>query len=130
MKEEWKPVIGYSRLYEVSSLGRVRSLPRKGTDGRQLYGKMLSVRGTGPGGRPRVCLYKKGKRVWKLVYRLVLEAFKGPCPKGKEACHYPDHDVTNCRLDNLRWDTRYNNVWDMIEAGRQNPNRSSDGRFA
>ena len=31
MKEQWKPVVGYEGNYEVSNLGRVKSLPRNGT---------------------------------------------------------------------------------------------------
>lgn len=118
--EKWKPVRGYQGLYEVSDLGRVRSL---------ITSIMLSVRGTGPGGRPRVCLSKNRKRHWKLVYRLVLEAFRGPCPKGKEACHYPDRTVTNCRLKNLHWGTHEENSAQMVEHGRVNPNRTRDGKF-
>ena len=128
--EKWRPILGF-KGYEVSDMGRVRSLPRKRLDGYcRLEGKMLSVRGTGPGGRPRVSLSRKNnKRAWKLVYRLVLEAFVGPCPKGKEACHYPDRTVTNCKLKNLRWGYHRENAEHMIAHGRVNPNRARDGRF-
>ena len=33
MKETWKPVKGFEGLYEVSDMGRVKSLPRKATSG-------------------------------------------------------------------------------------------------
>lgn len=42
------------------------------------------------------------------VHRLVLTAFRGPCPTGKEGCHN-DGDHTNNQLRNLRWDTHRNN---------------------
>lgn len=51
--------------------------------------------------------------------RLVLEAFVGPCPPGKQACHHPDPDPANCRLDNLRWDTPRENNRDIDRQGRR-----------
>ncbi len=49
--ETWKPVLGYSGLYEASDHGRVRGLPRKDTAGRRVNGKTLKP-GTN-GGRKR-----------------------------------------------------------------------------
>lgn len=61
---------------------------------------------------------RAGKEVKRdLVHRLVLIAFVGECPKGKEACHDPDPDRSNCRLSNLRWDTRKANHADKIKHG-------------
>ncbi len=51
------------------------------------------------------------------VHRLVLLAFVGPCPNGMEACHFPDRDVTNNRLSNLRWDTKQANAADATTHG-------------
>lgn len=59
-----------------------------------------------------VVLYRDHKQFNKKVHTLVLEAFVGPRPEGMQACHYPDHDKTNNRLDNLRWDTQSNNLRD------------------
>jgi hypothetical protein len=53
----------------------------------------------------------------RLVHRLVLEQFIGPCPKTMEACHN-DGNVTNNQLSNLRWDTRINNTNDKRKHGR------------
>lgn len=69
-------------------------------------------------GYRRITLYRDKKRTRHYIHRLVLEAFVGPCPSGMEACHDPDHDRSNCRLDNLRWDTRVNNHADAIRDGR------------
>ena len=38
--EIWKPVVGYEGLYEVSSLGRVRSLDKITADARNIKGKI------------------------------------------------------------------------------------------
>lgn len=50
------------------------------------------------------------------VYRLVLEAFVGPCPDGAEACHN-DGNAGNDALANLRWDTRAANQADRRRHG-------------
>jgi hypothetical protein len=48
----------------------------------------------------------KGKRPEsRLVHCLILETFKGPCPPGMQARHFPDSDRTNNRLSNLSWST-------------------------
>jgi hypothetical protein len=54
-----------------------------------------------------------GKHDQRLLGRLVLEAFVGPCPQGMECCHFPDRDPANCRLDNLRWGTSKENTGDQ-----------------
>ena len=116
-KEKWKDVLGYEGYYRVSDAGHVRSLSRKSSGGRagiRLYkGRMLKiVLNHGSHGYPVVSLSKKGKVSTRGVHTLVLEAFLGPCPKGKEACHFPDRDVTNNNLSNLRWDTPKANASD------------------
>lgn len=54
------------------------------------------------------------------VSHLVLIAFHGPRPQGKEACHGPDPDRTNNSASNLRWDTHRNNLLDRNEHGTSN----------
>lgn len=118
MIENWKPVVGYEGLYEVSDHGRVRSMPREvrttnqhGPVVRQYRGRELNLtRHTN--GYLRAGLSKDGKVTVKYVHRLVLEAFEGPCPPGHECCHWDD-DPTNNRIDNLRWDTPVENQQDM-----------------
>lgn len=54
------------------------------------------------------------------VHTLVLTAFVGPRPPGMEACHCPDRDPSNNRLDNLRWDTHSANMMHRVEQGTHN----------
>lgn len=61
--------------------------------------------------RPRVTLHNGKKRANRWVHHLVLEAFVGPRPEGKEACHL-DGDPTNNAAENLHWDTHFNNMLD------------------
>jgi len=108
--ERWLPVVGYEGIYEVSDRGRVRSLARI-TSGRRVRPRVLKERPL-PNGRPRVNLSLYGKVVDAYPYRLVLEAFVGPCPEGMEALHWDD-DPNNNTVDNLRWGTRTENMRDM-----------------
>lgn len=64
-----------------------------------------------------VMLSRGGKKCLRLVHQLVLEAFVGPRPPGMEACHDPNPDRRDCRLENLRWDTRANNTADRKKHG-------------
>ena len=52
----------------------------------------------------------------KLIHRLVLAAFVGPCPPGLVCCHN-DGDPTNNHVDNLRWDTYAANEADKVRHG-------------
>lgn len=112
--ETWKPVLGYEGLYEVSDHGRVRGITRRDAQGRVWPARILS-----PGDRSRyavVGLWRDGKQQMAKVHRLVLEAFVGPCPEGKEACHGPAGSGDNS-LGNLRWDTRSENMLDQVRHG-------------
>lgn len=118
--EEWRLVVGYEGLYEVSDQGRVRSLDRDSTRGdgvkRRLTGRMMKAYRS-PGNYDRVSLFDGlGRRHWKRVHTLVLEAFIGPRPDGAVACHN-DGDHTNNRVDNLRWDTYSANNVDLVVHG-------------
>lgn len=122
MHEAWKPVVGYEGAYEVSTLGRVRSLDRLMTvahrggkyvkPGRVLVPKLSTHKPA----RHTVELYRAGKGRWFSVHRLVLEAFVGPCPEGMVACHN-DGDPANNALVNLRWDTQKANAADSVRHG-------------
>ena len=119
--ETWKPVVGFENLYEVSDLGRVRSvdrfIPGRWKTGQNRKGRVLSLE-SHYGGYKQVQLCREGTITRKLVHRLVLEAFVGPCPLGLEACH-DDDDPANNRLTNLRWDTRSANNRDKLNRSRQ-----------
>src|SRR6185436_6468862 len=88
VKEEWRDVVGFERLYKVSNKGRVYSLPRVTTNRNGLIhrkGHMMSVVPIGKEDlHLHVHLRKDGKSGGYLVHRLVLEAFVGPCPPGME----------------------------------------------
>lgn len=118
---QWRPVLGYEGLYEVSDRGEVRSLERTlphPFSGTKTYpSKILSAWSKPPYGYVCVKLYKDGHGSHRPVHRLVLEAFVSPRPEGMEGCHY-DGDPSNNAVGNLRWDTRTANAADMLRHGR------------
>lgn len=115
MSEQWLPIAGYEGIYEVSDLGRIRSLDRLDARGRRRTGRMRSARRQ-PSGHLTVSLCRdRSQRVF-LVHHLVLLAFIGPRPAGMEGCHRNDIGDDN-RLENLRWDTRSANALDCVRNG-------------
>ena len=124
-REIWKPVVGFKGLYEVSNLGRVRSVDRVGISfwrgrniHRKLHGKILSP-WIGSKGYLSVVIANDDKiRIIRKVHSLVLEAFIGPRPEGYE-CRHLDDVPDNNRLSNLCWGTNSENVFDAIRNGKR-----------
>lgn len=98
MQETWKPVVGYEGRYEVSDMGKVKSLKQ----GKILKGEVVH------NGYLRVGLCKNNKSKWHRVHRLVLLSFVGECPEDCEGCHL-DGNRKNNHIDNLKWVTRKEN---------------------
>jgi len=117
--EQWRDVINYEGLYQVSDDGRVRSLirllPSQTAAGVRKVKQVLRF-GSNNQGRLQVALCKSGETRRYQVHRLVLEAFAGPCPDGMEGCHNDGNHLNN-RINNLRWDTRLGNRLDSIQQG-------------
>jgi hypothetical protein len=98
MQEQWKPVVGYEGLYEVSNFGRVKSYVRY-KDGIILN---MSINSTG---YPRVCL--KGK--FHNIHLIVAKTFLNYIPKKGYVIDHIDDDKTNNNKNNLQIVThRYN----------------------
>lgn len=109
--EEWRPVVGYEGLYEVSNTGQVRSVDRYYINslGKRFFlkGKILSLSDNGRGYLKTV-LKKDNKESTKYIHRLVAEAFILNVD-GLPAVNHKDEDKTNNNVENLEWcDNRYN----------------------
>lgn len=103
-KEIWKPVVGYEGLYEVSNLGRVRSLNYNGTGTKGTLSEA-----TNKCGYKYLVLCNNGKRKHHLVHRLVAGAFLINPNNLPQVNHKDEHKDNNC-IDNLEWcDNKYNN---------------------
>ncbi|WP_353057975.1 NUMOD4 motif-containing HNH endonuclease [Propionimicrobium sp. PCR01-08-3] len=116
MGELWLPVVEYEGLYEVSDLGRVRSLDRVTKQGAKKVGRVLKPHKSGHSTHQQVHLCRDGTSKSRKVHQLVLEAFVGPRPDGCMALHYNDVKTDN-RLVNLRWGTCQENRQDAIRNG-------------
>lgn len=106
--EEWKDIKGYEGLYQVSTMGRVRSLPRKNARGQQLKGRYLKPLTTSDG---YLCVrpFKGGKGRTILVHRLVAQAFI-PNPDNKPVINHKNEVKTDNRIENIEWATVEYNV--------------------
>ena len=94
MKEIWKDIKGYEGIYQVSNLGRVRSLDRIDSNNHPLNGVILKPY-ISNSGYLLVGLYKQQKRDRKLLHRLVAETFL-PNPENKPEI---DH-INTIKTDN------------------------------
>jgi len=81
-----------------------------------MIGKAMSLIPNDINGYKQVQLRMNGKRLMKLVHVLVLEAFVGPRPHGKESAHWNGVRDDN-RISNLRWATRSENNKDRVRHG-------------
>jgi hypothetical protein len=109
MKEVWKDVEGYEGLYQVSNLGRVKSLPKMIGRGVQYHvGERIITPHKAPNGYLRLHLDKNGKRAFFSVHRLVAKAFVANPHNYPHVNH--KNEVKNDNVaSNLEWCTpKYN----------------------
>ena len=100
--EEWRDIIEYEGLYQISNKGRVKSLGNN----KNRKEKILSLKPIN--GYIRVFLYKNGKPKPYSVHRLVAIAFI-PNPNNYPEVNHIDEDKTNNIVENLEWcDKKYN----------------------
>jgi hypothetical protein len=118
--EEWRPVRGYEGLYEVSSLGRIKSLCRTTTriNGRPLPIKERILRQNGVGHMKYLAVALNDGKIQRSarVHCVVLNAFVGDRPAGKQARHLDGNRLNNS-VHNLAWGTAEENMSDKWEHG-------------
>ena len=108
MQKRW--IAGYEGKYEITDTGEVYSYKQNGN--------IRSI-GTQHGtGYKQTYLSKRGTGVYKLVHRLVAEAFI-PNPENLEVVDHIDEDKMNNCVSNLRWCTlKQNNTFYVTKDGR------------
>lgn len=101
MNEFWKPVVGYEGYYEVSNLGKVRSL---------IFGKHKILKQyPDKDNYLTIRLVKDKKQKYYSVHRLVAQAFIPNTNNYPVVNHKNEIKVDN-RVENLEWCTvKYNN---------------------
>lgn len=109
MQEEWRDIKGYEGLYQVSNLGKVRSLKFGKSKIRNSY--------KDSNGYLQIDLWNKGKRKMFLVHRLVATAFIFN-PYNLPEINHIDRNVTNNSVSNLEYCDRSYNVQYSKKAKR------------
>lgn len=111
MEEIWKEITNYEGLYEVSNLGRIKSLKRI-TNGEKYGVHKLNekiLKNGKCGNYNIVVLRKNGKSKTLYVHRLVAKAFINNPNNYKEVNH-KDGNTTNNNVENLEWCNRSYNI--------------------
>lgn len=111
-REAWLPVKGFEGLYEVSNLGRVKSIKRRGASGGVLKQCMDRY------GYMKVVLRKRNKPHYYAVHRLVATAFIDNPDKKTTVDHIDCNRANNC-VTNLRWASMAENLMHSHDLGRQ-----------
>lgn len=106
--EEWRDIVDYEGLYQVSSKRRVKSFH---------HSKVKILRqGFNPSGYSTVSLHKNGKPKTRLVHRLVAQAFI-PNPENKPEVDHKDNNRGNANVENLQWVTSSENTQAAVQRG-------------
>lgn len=103
--EEWRDIPGYEGLYQISNLGRVRSLDRivSATNGKTFHYKSKIKKQTKDSKKYfQVSLNKNNKDINFSVHRLVAQAFL-PNPDNLPEVNH----INECRWDNAVWNLEW-----------------------
>jgi hypothetical protein len=119
--EIWKDIPGHEGQYQVSDMGRVKSIPRRvrlvasGVETTRQVSERILRPGKNTSGHVTVALGFGNSRQ---VHQLVLEAFIGPRPERHEVLHL-NHIPDDNRLVNLKYGTRSENLRTAYAAGKR-----------
>lgn len=116
MEELWKSIPGFDGDYEVSSIGRMRSLKHR-------HPRLMKIHIQKSTGYPALTLTMYGKFRPYHVHRLMLLAFVGPAPADGSQCRHLNGDRADNRLENLKWGSVSENTKDQVEHGTHHHSR-------
>lgn len=120
-KEVWRPVKNFEGLYEVSNLGRIKSLGRtiqkfNGYSYVTVTYPPKFLKRTREEGYAQVTLSRDGKTRKHMLHRVVAEAFI-PNPDNKPEVNHDDGNKQNCCVSNLYWCTHKENMQHAYSTG-------------
>lgn len=117
MKEIWKDITGYEGLYQISNLGRVKSLPKMvGRGVRYHVGERIVKPQKTPNGYLRLHLDKDGVRKYYSVHHLVALMFIEN-PNCYPCVNHKNEDKEDNKSSNLEWCTHlYNSNYGTCKA--------------
>jgi hypothetical protein len=119
MQEIFKDIHGYEGLYQVSNLGRIKSLKRSwiaGINSKRKHDEIILKVHKIAGEYLGVCLTKHGNQKDYLVHRLVAQTFI-PNPDNKPEVNHKDGIKSHCYVDNLEWNTISENKIHALKMG-------------
>jgi len=121
-KEIFKDIKGFYGIYQISNLGRVKSLESQMIHSSKLKHVTLKEKilknNLGNNGYMRVGLYKKGVQSKRMIHQLMAEAFLNHKVKGtKLVCDHIDNDKLNNKLENIQIISFRENISKDIRIG-------------
>lgn len=135
MIERWVDIKGYENRYQISNLGRIKSLQRetRNRNGKYIIEEKIMKPMVARNGYLIACLWKNNKQRKFVVHRLVAQAFLGNPQNYKEINHI-DEDKTNNRVENLEWcshkyNMNYGTLKEKISKANSGKTASADTRL-
>ena len=123
MQEIWKDIKNYEGLYQVSNLGRIKSLNRYSYNSVGKYNKKIFERilkqAIAKPGYYVINLTKNGKQKTYRIHRLVAETFI-PNPNNYPMINHIDCNKLNNKVENLEWCTHTHNMQEAARNGLMN----------
>lgn len=116
-QEQWKPIQEFNGEYEVSNIGRVRSMKQYGGQIGRIMPQTKQHHGY-----HAVMFWMNNKAYCRKVHRLVAEAFIQNPDNLKEVNHI-DGNHDNNQVSNLEWITHQANVQHSFDTGIKQPHR-------
>ena len=124
MQESWKDIPNFEGRYQVSNLGRVKSLSRIVNTGRNGYRKIkehiLVPRNFN--NYQKISIRIHPKRYWFDIHRLVADAFI-PNPSNLPEVNHKDSNPCNNKVDNLEWCNQSYNIKYAYKYGNAKPTK-------
>ena len=109
METEWKPLVGYEGVYEVSNKGDVRRISKWNGHGKYIPCKNVLHSILKNDGYVYVTLQKNGMKSNHYIHRLVAKAFIEN-PNKYDFVNHLDYDRANNKVENLEWCTAQQNT--------------------